>query len=268
LNWGLAEAFADDCKASPTAQGTTFNRNFEIVYPTIHQRLHHWYFDQDTKTWNDGGVFGPHHVHGVPAFIQSDCGAPGNFEVVVRVAEGKLAHWWRDSNPVSPWVEGAIFGHDVKLSAPTLIQRRDRGLDVVCVKEDGAMQRYWRDDAGGMVWHAGEKFGRHVKTPPVMIEGQFGASNEALQGNYELCVAVDGAIEHWWRDNQGTQTWQRSSTFGTNIAGANVAEVLGLIESSYGFDLEVVALLNNGDLQHFWRSGGTWFAGPVLGSVV
>jgi len=268
LNWALAETFGDDCKDSPTAQGTTFNRNFEIIYPTIHHRLHHWYFDQNTSTWNDGGVFGPHHVHGIPAFIQSDYGAPGNFEVVVRTKDDKLAHWWRSSNPVGPWTEGAVFGHEVALSGHTLIQRRDRGLDVVCVKHDGSMQRYWRDDAHGMVWHAGEKFGRHVKTPPVMIEGEFGAADETLQGNYELCVAVHGLIEHWWRDNQGTQNWQMSTKFGTNVAGAHVVQVLGLLESSYGFDLELVALLSNGSLQHFWRGGGVWNAGVVFGSVV
>jgi hypothetical protein len=268
LNWALAETFGNDCHASPTVQGTTFNRNFEIIYPTTNHRLHHWYFDQGTATWNDGGVFGPHHVHGIPGFIQSDYGAPGNFEVVVRTNDSKLAHWWRSSNPVGPWTEGAVFGHDIELSAHTLIQRRDRGLDVVCVTEHGAMQRYWRDDAHGMVWKAGEKFGRHIKTPPVMIEGQFAAANETLQGNYELCVAVHGSIEHWWRDNQGTQTWQMSATFGTNVAGVHVEQVLGLLESSYGFDLEVIALLSNGGLQHFWRGGGTWHAGPVFGSVV
>ena len=268
LNWALAETFADDCKDSPTAQGTTFNRNFEIIYPTIHHRLHHWYFDQNTSTWDDGGVFGPHHVHGIPAFIQSDYGAPGNFEVVVRTKDSKLTHWWRSSNPVGPWTEGAVFGDDVALSGHTLIQRRDRGLDVVCVKHDGCMQRYWRDDAHGMVWRAGEKFGRHIKTPPVMIEGEFGAADETLQGNYELCVAVHGLIEHWWRDNQGTQNWQMSTSFGTNVAGAHVTQVLGLLESSYGFDLELIALLSNGSLQHFWRGGGVWNAGPVFGSIV
>ena len=35
-------------------------------------------------------------------------------------------------------------------------------------------------------------FGSHFKTPPVMIEGQFEAQSETLQGNYELCVAVHG----------------------------------------------------------------------------
>jgi len=163
------------------------------------------------------------------------------------------------------------FGSNVALSAATLVQRRptpNPGLDVVCVNTDGTMQRYWRDDAHGMVWNAGEKFGTGVKTPPVMIEGQYSAANETLQGNYELCVAVNGSIQHWWRDNQGTQNWQMSTTFGTNVPGATIAEVLGLVESSYGFDLEVIALLSTGGLQHFWRQGSTWFAGPVFGSAI
>ena len=41
--------------------------------------------------------------------------------------------------------------------------------------------------------------------------------------------------------------------------------VLGLIEGSFGFDLEVIALLNDGKIQHFWRSN-QWYAGPVFGT--
>jgi hypothetical protein len=100
-----------------------------------------------------------------------------------------------------------------------------------------------------------------------MIEGMYGATDETVPGNYELCVAVNGAIQHWWKDspeNPGS-TWSMSATF-----GENVRQVLGLIQSSFGFDLEVIALLNDGTLQHFWRyaSDLSWHAGPVFGSTV
>jgi hypothetical protein len=49
------------------------------------------------------------------------------------------------------------------------------------------------------------------------------------------------------------------------VAGQKVQEVLGLIESSFGFDLELIALLTDGSLQHFWRDGAGWHAGLVFG---
>jgi Papain family cysteine protease len=267
LQWALAETFANDCKTCPSAQGTTFNRNFEMVFQTTTNRLHHWYFDQSTGKYNDGGVFGPTNVASVPGFIQGDYGAPGNFELVVMTADGKLCHWYRPNTPVGVWAQSVTFGSNVAHSGPTVVQRRDHGLDVVCVNTDGTMQRYWRDDAHGMVWNAGEKFASNINSSPVMIEGDFNAIDETVQGNYEMCVAVNGAIQHWWRDNRGTQNWFNSATFGTTVAGASVVQVVGLLESSYGFDLEVLALLSNGSIQHFWRQWDGWHEGPVIGST-
>jgi C1A family cysteine protease len=262
LAWAQAETEGNDCHASPVVTGTTFNRNFEYIYWTTGNRLHHRFFDQVTGKWLDGGVFGPTNVAGVPGFIQSDYSAPGNFEVVVRLANGTLQHWWRQGAAPFAWAPSATFGTNVAHSGATLVQRRDRGLDVVCVNNNGSMQRYWRDDPNGAVWKAAETFAAGVNTPPVMIEGQFAASDETKQGNYELCVAVNGAIQHWWRDNEGTGNWAQSATFGTNVA-----QVLGLIESSFGFDLEVIALLNSGFVQHFWRQADGWHLGPVFGST-
>jgi hypothetical protein len=275
LQWNVAETQGGDCYASPCVTGTTYNRNFEYVYETNPYptgcRLHHRYFDQATQTWGDGGLFGPqlpYDVEGLAGFIQGDYNAPGNFEVVVRAGDGTLRHWWRDNGPGGPmtWSESAQFGSGIAFSAAALVQRFDRGLDVICVTPGGTMQRYFRP-AAGSPWQACETFGSDVQSPPVMIEGMYGATDETVPGNYELCVAVNGAIQHWWKDspeNPGS-TWSMSATF-----GENVREVLGLIQSSFGFDLEVIALLNDGTLQHFWRyaSDLSWHAGPVFGSTV
>jgi hypothetical protein len=260
--WALAETIGDDCQASPCLTGTTYNRNFEYVYRTTANRLHHRFYDQASKTWKDGGVFGPTNVGGVPAFIQGDYNAPGNFELVVRLSDGTLQHWWRENGAPWTWAASATFGSKVAFSGPTLVQRRDHGLNVICVNEDGTMQCWLRDDAHKAGWEAGEKFGSGIKCVPVMIEGQYGATDETKQGNFELCVAVNGAIQHWWKNNQGNGAWANSATF-----GANVEQVLGLVESSYGFDLEVIAQLKDGSLQHFWRDGAGWHNGPVFGSV-
>jgi hypothetical protein len=276
LQWSVAETQGNDCYASPCVTGTTYNRNFEYVYETTSQgatgcRLHHRYFDQASGTWGDGGLFGPQEpddVEGLAGFIQGNYNAPGNFEVVVRTGNGTLKHWWRANGPGGPmtWSQSAQFGSDIQLSAASLVQRFDDGLDVICVTAAGAMQRYFRPSAGA-AWQACETFARGVSSPPVMIAGQYGATDETVMGNYELCVAVDGVIQHWWKGSPENlaSIWTMSTTF-----GENVKQVLGLIQSSFGFDLEVIALLNDGTLQHYWRysSDLSWHAGPIFGSTV
>src|SRR5207344_2443104 len=104
------------------------------------------------------------------------------------------------------WNDGGRFGSGIALSGATLVQSRygvNGNLELVAVNTAGQMQHFWRDDDHGFVWHAGVVFGSGVGSTPVMIEGQFGASNEDRVGNFELCVQVGGHVQHWWRDNQG-----------------------------------------------------------------
>ncbi|MEP6748722.1 MAG: C1 family peptidase [Bacteroidota bacterium] len=262
LGWGAGPVMANDVMTCPTLTSTTYNRNFECVYMTTTRRLHHWYYNQATNNWNDGGVFGPIDTWGVPGFIQGSYNAPGNFEVVVRTTDGRLNHWWRDGGG---WHDGGRFGAGISLSGATLVQTQygvNGNLELVAVNTAGQMQHFWRDDDHGFVWHAGVTFGSAIYSVPVMIEGQYGAGNEDAIGNYELCVAVGGAVQHWWRDNAGGTGWHNSATF-----GSNVRTVAGLVEGSYGFDLEVIVITNNSQLQHYWRDGAGWHAGPIFGNV-
>ncbi|MDH6126503.1 hypothetical protein P3T39_003460 [Kitasatospora sp. GP82] len=135
-----------------------------------------------------------------------------------------------------------------------------RNFELVCVLNNGQMQHWWRDNDGGMVWNPGPVFGSGIDTPPVMIQGQYGMSTEDAVGNFELCVAAGGQVQHWWRDNQGDMSWYHSATFGHDVAA-----VAGLLESSFGFDLEVVVLRNDGQLQHYWRDSTGWNEGVLIG---
>lgn len=260
MPWNEGPTFANDAAACPTMTQTTFGRNMELVYLTTASRLHHWYRDQ-SFTWYDGGVFGPADASGMPGFIQGNYGAPGNFEVVVRTADGRLNHWWRDGNG---WHDGGRFAGNVALSGATLVQSNygtQGNFELVCVLTDGQMQHWWRDNDNGMVWNAGPAFGAGIGTPPCMIQGQYGMGTEFEFGNFELCVAVNGQVQHWWR-NQADGSWNQSATF-----GHDVAVVAGLIESSYGFNLEVLVLRTDAQLQHYWRDGAGWHEGPVVGTI-
>jgi hypothetical protein len=255
-------SFGNDAAACPTFISTTFNRNFESVHLTTSHRLHHWWYRQPAGPWNDGGVFGPPDAAGIPGFIQGNYSTPGNFEVVVRTSDSKLTHCWRDG---SGWHNGVKFGSTVAYSGASLIQSHygnQGNFELVCVLASGKMQHWWRDNDHGGVWRAAAQFGTGVSSPPCMIEGSYGSANEKSTGNFELCVSVAGKIQHWWR-SRSDGLWRNSATFGQNIAS-----VLSLVEGSYGFNLEVIALRTDSKLQHYWRDGNGWHVGGVFGSIV
>lgn len=263
--WHPATTFGNDAAACPTLTATTYNRNFESVHLTTAKRLHHWYFDQASGQWRDGGVFGPTDAAGIPGFIQGNYGAPGNFEVVVRTADGRLNHWWRLNGSPWTWYDGGRFAASVAFSGATLLQSRygaKGNLELVCVLNSGQMQHWWRDNDHGMVWKTSATFGSGVASPPCMIEGQYGAPDERHIGNFELCVAVGGKVQHWWRNNAGDGAWRQSASFGHDVKA-----VVSLVEGSYGFNLELVVLRTDNMLQHYWRDGAGWHEGVVIGSI-
>ncbi|MFJ6047423.1 C1 family peptidase [Streptomyces sp. NPDC092307] len=265
--WARAGTFATDASGQPAFTGTTYNRNMESLHVTTGGRLRHWYYEQSAAVWRDGGVFGPGDaaVGSTPAFIQSDYGKPGNFEVVVRTADGRLNHWWRINGAPWTWNDGGRFGSGIAHHGPALVQTRARHLDLVATLTDGRMQLWWRDDPNGFTWRAGEIFGSGTPavSAPCLIEGQFGAADEDTAGNYELCVAVAGGqVEHWWRGNAGGSPWRRGAVF-----GHDVASVTGMLQGSFGFNLEVIVLRTDRRLQHYWRDGAGWHEGSVIGPV-
>ena len=260
--WHKGVHFANDADTSPTFISTTFNRNFELVYLTKSHRLHHWWYRQPQGPWNDGGIFGPEDSNGVPGFIQGNYNAPGNFEVVVRTSDSKLAHCWRDG---AGWHDGDRFGQNIAHSGASLIQSHygvHDNFELVCVLDSGKMQHWWRDNDHGMGWHKGVQFGNNINSSPCMIEASYGAADEKSVGNFELCVGVGEKVEHWWRNNQGDGLWRKSATFGDNVKS-----VLSLVEGSFGFNLEVIVLRYDDKLQHYWRDSNGWHAGATFGSV-
>ena len=64
---------------------------------------------------------------------------------------------------------------------------------------------------GSTGWTEQSAFASGIDSAPCLIEGTYGADNEMGVGNFELCVAVQGHVEHWWRWNQGLGSWTRSA---------------------------------------------------------
>lgn len=258
--WNTGSRFAADVASFPTYTSTTFDRNFEAIYVTDADRLHHWWYGRGDHQWHDGGVFGPNDATGMPGFIQGNYGKPANFEVVVGTSTGQFNHWWRAGGM---WHDGGRHGQDISRVGPGLVQGRggkNGTLELVVVLGDSRLQHWWRNDDEQFAWSIRHTFSEDgYFSAPCMIEGQYGAGDERSAGNYELCVVRGNKIEHWWRWNGGDQQWRRSTTF-----GSDAKDVVGMVEGSWGFNLELVVLRTDGRLQHYWRDGNGWHAGGIF----
>jgi hypothetical protein len=288
---------APDAATVPSVTVSTIDRNAEVVYLRRADqggRLRLRSFSPATLTWSGGELFGPANAAGIPGFIQSNHGAPGDYEVVVRRSDGQLSHWTRQNSPcgvhtVGEWYERATFAADVAHSGPTLVQSHfgttglpvgggpleaGRGdLEVVFANTLGELE-HWRWPTGGAGWIVSPhqpRFGTLVKSPPCMIEGQYHCPDERSVGDFELCVAVAGDVQHWRRSNLGGLPtaglgpslggdWTQLKSFGIG----NARSVVALIESSFTFRLEAIVLRTDNWLQHFWFDRDGWHDGGII----
>jgi hypothetical protein len=269
-----AEWKGGDALDLPAAVQSTFNRNYELVYrSSAKPGLRHVHYDQAFGWWIDADTFGPPNPVGTPGFVQGSRGGPGDFEVVVLTQGGSLQHWTKHNS--APWTQrpGTWYlrqefgGGAIAFGGPALVQSRlgvtgeiEAGqgeMHYVCTGANGQMHHF-RRPAGG-TWVLAGTFGTNITSAPCMVEGQFGAANELDVGAFELCVATNGRIEHWARNNHGPGPWVRAAVF-----GAEVRRVVGLLQGSFGFNLELVAERFNGRYQHYWRDGQGWHAGTIL----
>ena len=115
--------------------------------------------------------------------------------------------------------------------------------------------------AGSKSWQLLNTFGIGITSAPCMIEGQFEASNELDVGNFELCVATDGYIQHWSRANHALGPWVQGDVY-----GGNVSRVLALVEGSFGFNLELIVERTDSypvllARRHRLERGAVWIGG-------
>lgn len=269
------DTFGNDVLDCPAAVQSTFNRNYELVYRTTYHQLRHVYYDHTSGWWNDATIFGPRDPIGIPGFVQSNRGAPGDFEIVAVTPDGVAHHWTKHNSPPwtrtpGTWYERATFGGAFVHSGPSLVQSR---LGVLRMWENGAENgtgefHYVGTTATGTMehwaflgssWTRLAVFGQDVTSAPCLIEGSYGMADESGIGNFELCVAVGQRIEHWWRHNGSQGSWIRSAIFGDAVR-----RVVGLIQSSFGTNLELIVERIDGRFQHYWRDGTGWHPGMIV----
>jgi C1A family cysteine protease len=270
-------SFKDQPLDHPAVVQSTFNRNYELIYRSDAKGFRHVYFDHAAGMWTDGGLFGPTDAFGIPGFIQSSRGAPGDFEVIVLRWSGQAEHWtkhntfpWTSHRP-GDWYLKEAFGSNMFIGGSGLVQTRhgvtseiESGtgeLHYVCVNGGGQMCHWSRPSPDTGSWSLLAQFGTGIHSAPVMIQGQFGMTTEVGIGNLELCVATEGQIQHWWLYRfDRFQYWSQSEIFGTGVR-----RVLGLQQGPFGYNLELIAERTDGRIQHYFRPGlGPWKSGAII----
>jgi hypothetical protein len=233
------------------------------------------------------------------SLIQSSFGSPhGNFEAVVRLANGDLWHYWRDNNndsqawgPAQLICSGAAY-------AGSLIQSHFPGSDaagnfevVVPLNVGGGgvqLTHFWHDNQtspdgpwqlGGPVTAVGDL----VLGPGCITQSSFGEHH-----NLEVIVPIKGAdgnavLQHFWRDPLSSDPWQRGlqvTVPGDVVTGPGciIQSTRGVSPPAGGGDLQIVVpIMGPGgqpQLRHISRAGATgpWVTNPtpitVPGDVV
>jgi len=130
--------------------------NLELVARQGNQLVFYWRMGRPPFTWN--GPFpipGSTGVSGVPALIQSEYGVQGNFELVVPMAAGGLAHFWRENDaPGLPWHGPTRFGTGNN-SAVSFFQGNfgaPGNLELVA-REGARLAFYWRSGRPPFGWN-------------------------------------------------------------------------------------------------------------------
>ncbi len=252
--------------------------DFDVVARTGDRLV---FFRKDASGWQDEGLIVADGVpvsgvSGTPTLIQSSFGTQGNFEVVVPLASGGLAHFWRENDaPGRPWHGPIPFGaavgpvDAVSLIQSTVVSAEGAEGDLDAVARTGDRLVFFRKDASG--WQeegpivADGVTTSGVSGTPALIQSSFGT-----QGNFEVVVPVAaGGLTHYWRENDALgRPWHGPISFGEGVGQVDAA---ALIQSNFvpsgGTDGNFEVVTRKGDhLTFLWRDpSGPWQQTPTNG---
>ncbi|MED4030389.1 CAP domain-containing protein [Priestia megaterium] len=219
---------------------SNYGRNFEVIAcrdnTLVHYRRHN---DKKPYEWGEETI--ATGVTGQPAIIQSNIGSIGNFEVVVPLVKGGLAHFRRYNDENNEWGGPTEFGSG-KFTGVSLIQSNYGGnFEVVACKNNTLV--HYRRYNDNKEWAGGETIATGVTGQPAIIQSNIGS-----KGNFEVVVPlVKGGLAHFRRYNDENNEWGGPTEFGSGkFTGAS------LIQSNYEGNFEVVAYGEN-KLFHYNR---------------
>jgi hypothetical protein len=222
--------------AQTAADGGSY---LEMVVPGPEDGVRHYWRERDApvQSWTSPGERAQECGRVAAAsIVQAD---DRNVEFLVQ-ADGKLARYWREPSPSSPW-HGPDWIADDVAGNPSAI-RRDGGALVIPGGTAGV--RYLYRDGGS--WTAGGVFGQeHGRVDAVALaEGADGELAAVIRTGPLLACYRLSPREPWRWD-------------GPEFVFRGAAGIPGLARNNYGEadGLEMLTPLPDGGLAHLWRDG-------------
>jgi hypothetical protein len=201
-------------------------------------------------------------IYGSPSLIQSTYGNKGNFELVVPLAPGGLARYWRNNDDERlPWHGPIVFGTEAgMIEGVSLIQSSfgEMGnMELAAVDVGGHnLMHFWCDSDHSFDWHGPNQISEKSLVPvfsgnPAMIQ-----SKSEGKGNFELVVPrSNGGFSYYLRNNNLPDLrWLGPFDFATD---AGIFDAVTLIQSNFGESGSLELVARSGDqLVSFWRESG------------
>ncbi|MDH4393891.1 MAG: DUF1929 domain-containing protein [Aquabacterium sp.] len=226
------------------------------------------YWRTNTGVWNQYTSVPVTDAQGVPGFVQASLGAGLQFQVVVGLASGGMAHYYRDDANGGAWKLVAKFGTG-QVKGVSLIQSNFKegpnGIkNLALVAWVGNQLQCWEGGFNG--WKLTGVFATGASGAPALIQGNWGGV-----GNYEVVVPVSsGGLASFWRNNDvAARPWNAF----TKPAATGTYRAASLIQGYDGGrgNFELVALRGDAvdvffrDDAPAWRSTTT--LSPIFGGA-
>jgi hypothetical protein len=258
--------------------------------------LEHWWRDSASPwTWHGPVTFGDGNAAGNPVLIHGTFGTKGNFEVVVPLADGGVAHYWRDNdNPAQPWNGPLRIPLALpRIQAVGLIQSTygDPGDLELVVRTGKNLYHVRRGSVAPFTWSRPTRIGDSVftgnpaiiqlrrergwLTSPIVV-----SHDETDHSDFLVVCPVDaGGLVMYRSDNGLIPRWrihqlldlspgEWNRVYFGQLAPAPArffVDAVGFIQGNYGEpgNLEVVGRCDD-RLAHFWRGADLTWHGPFF----
>ena len=214
--------------------------HLEMVAPGPENGVRHYWRQRDApvQSWT-GPVERAQECGRVAAasIVQND---DGSVELLVQ-ADGKLARYWREPSPSSPW-HGPDWIADDVAGNPSAI-RRDGGGALVVPGGTAGVRYLYRD---GGAWTAGGIFGQdHGRVDAVALA-------EGADGELAAVIRTGPLLACYRLSPRQPWRWD-----GPEFVFRGAAGIPGLARNGYGQadGLELLTPLPAGGLAHLWRDG-------------
>ena len=185
----------------------------ELVVRSGAKLAHYWRLSTPHSPWQGPECFAA-GVTGNPSLIQGSRGATnarrdGALELVVPLAGGGIAHYWRDTGLAdSPWRGPAVFGLELGRVDAVVLTERTQGDELnleVIVRKGGQLAHYSRPTRDPGTWYGPTFFFADAAGIPGFIEG-----GDGVPGGLQILVPLArGGIAHLWRGAESD--WQVST---------------------------------------------------------